>query len=266
MIIKNRKIRYFFFIILFLLIAHIFYVALAEIVLEKRIENARKDMHNIRNAIRVFSADWSQFPVSDDVFTSGSVYHQRYCNDPGQRIDSDMLLLLEGFSLKAWAAQAKGIELCESIYNEKKYYSNPEAHQKIQDMIGPSPKDYWWAPYEELDRGRLYGYRKLTTPRAYLKYIPEDPFSKDPPFLYRYGAIMQEGESFTNFMWILLGNGPDGDVDIRPEYIANDEKGDLVIYDNYPFKGEPESFWDIVYDPTNGVQSNGDLVLSSLFK
>jgi len=90
----------------------------------------------------------------------------------------------------------------------------------------------------------------VTTPLAYIIELPPDPFTVETgktPLLFRYAT---DGKT----CWILASNGPDGDADVN------------VILFPAPqvANGKPEifraRFGDLLYDPSNGIASNGDLV------
>ena len=75
----------------------------------------------------------------------------------------------------------------------------------------------------------------LTTPVAYLDALPRDPFQTDAPRFYRYENVTENeprGEAWVQF--ILHGVGPDGEWS--------------------------QPLGSIVYEPSNGLRSSGDLV------
>ncbi len=91
---------------------------------------------------------------------------------------------------------------------------------------------------------------KLTTPIAYLREIPGDPFNGDYPLKcgITKTAKGEKGKPLIVF-WSI---GPDGypDLDInRIDEFAG-------MYPDEPEKG----FWDYTYDPTNGTDSDGDII------
>jgi hypothetical protein len=84
----------------------------------------------------------------------------------------------------------------------------------------------------------------LTTPIAYLTRIPRDPFVAPAwqPWAYRR---FEAGDplSETYGAYVISSWGPDGDRDFSPEQ-------------------PPASPWEVLFDPTNGSTSNGDLIQS----
>jgi hypothetical protein len=82
----------------------------------------------------------------------------------------------------------------------------------------------------------------LTTPIKYLENIPLDPFQQ-PPQDYRYFVDDEK--------WILASVGPDTIADTSPP--SSEDAPDTLI----------ENFQSLKYDPTNGIQSQGDVILVS---
>jgi type II secretion system protein G len=102
--------------------------------------------------------------------------------------------------------------------------------------------------------------RHVTTPVAFITSLPEDPFPPRnmPPMWararsYRYGS-MPIASAATR--WALASDGPD---------LRNDTQ-DLTFYPGYSpglfYGGDPEFPW-VLYDPTNGTLSQGDLFRGS---
>ncbi|MFB3896261.1 MAG: HEAT repeat domain-containing protein [bacterium] len=80
----------------------------------------------------------------------------------------------------------------------------------------------------------------LTTPVAYISYIPLDPYHETTPTFYRYYTPPTGSE------WMLASDGPDQITDI-----------DLSQVHYNPFQSENLKPYN--YDPTNGIISKGDL-------
>lgn len=95
----------------------------------------------------------------------------------------------------------------------------------------------------------------LTTPVDYISSLPHDAFfSKMYLSIYRYGAMDIEAAS----RWILAGVGPDRTPSIDP----------IEFYPGYQpglFMGQVSGFDYMIYDPTNGTISWGDVVRASDF-
>lgn len=81
--------------------------------------------------------------------------------------------------------------------------------------------------------------RVLTTPVAYISYIPAEPFSKTTIAPYRY-YTPPSGQA-----WMLASDGPDQITDI-----------DLSQVQYNPFQAD--KLKPFSYDPTNGLMSKGD--------
>ncbi len=100
-------------------------------------------------------------------------------------------------------------------------------------------------PYAEL--------RPLTTPVSYIAAIPQDPF-RVPNADYRSTTSNYDytsyGESKCRSDWLLHGLGPDTDEDI-----------DVGSY--YP--GTQGLFRRLLYNPSNGTVSSGDVIHTSWF-
>ncbi len=97
----------------------------------------------------------------------------------------------------------------------------------------------------------------MTTPIAYLTSIPRDPFKSvdergHGPWrsgVYIYGALPLDKPS----RWIVGSDGPDRRLNMDPL--------DFVFYPGYS-----EDFPLVLYDPTNGTISKGDIVRASDFQ
>lgn len=94
----------------------------------------------------------------------------------------------------------------------------------------------------------------LTTPVSYLTTIPKDPFKSEDPGghgpgrwgLYAYGAMPLENAS----RWILASDGPDRRL--------NCNRMDIGFY-----PGSDSDTEYLIYDPTNGTISAGDILRAS---
>lgn len=103
-----------------------------------------------------------------------------------------------------------------------------------------------------LPRRRL---EPLTTPVAYLSVLPADPFGvRLFRGLYRYGAMDLAAAS----RWMMASAGPDLIPSTDP----------IEFYPGYApglFMGAVPDFDYMIYDPTNGVISRGDIIRVSDF-
>lgn len=95
------------------------------------------------------------------------------------------------------------------------------------------------------------GLRSLTDPVAYLTSIPEDVFSLRGRS-YRYGGAPPARPH----RWILVSQGPDQQVHTRSLY--------MYPGINSPYINDPDNTFPlIIYDPTNGITSRGDIIRAS---
>ena len=82
-----------------------------------------------------------------------------------------------------------------------------------------------------------------------------DPFSEHREFLfYRYSNTPNE-------LAVIGSRGPDRDIDFLSEFIELTEKTDQEIF-WYWLLGQRmnKQFIELIYDPTNGTISNGDII------
>jgi hypothetical protein len=80
----------------------------------------------------------------------------------------------------------------------------------------------------------------VTTPIAYIAFLPADPFVEQPNLTFGYYAPPNG--------WIVWSAGPDGIFDL-----------DWTVYDPAKPQPQPEILARYTYDPTNGVVSPGDI-------
>lgn len=98
----------------------------------------------------------------------------------------------------------------------------------------------------------------LLVPIAYLTSIPGDPFSPGASLSYMQ-YICQDSNGRRNTMYIIQSHGPDGDIDLpidefRPVLDSSGRK-----FDPAQKYGLPRPFLTYMFDPTNGVNSDGDI-------
>ena len=103
--------------------------------------------------------------------------------------------------------------------------------------------------------------KALTTPVPYIKELPADKFSPEERRQgYRYGAMDLDRAT----RWLLAGRGPDRDRDTDPvEFYPGFNP---LLFIGLYFAPDTESharFDYMIYSPTNGTISNGDLYLAS---
>lgn len=103
--------------------------------------------------------------------------------------------------------------------------------------------------------------RPLTTPVAYLQALPQDPFDGEGRFrMYRYGAMdLNRADRY-----ILASQAPDRNLnseplDFYPGYREGLFLGEVILF----IDGEPKRFDYLLYSPTNGSISRGDILTAS---
>lgn len=113
----------------------------------------------------------------------------------------------------------------------------------------------------DIDSRGVWQLRPLTTPVAFITSLPPDPFLPPlvPEFLYgprktyRYTSYPISPEPAT--IWSLASNGPD---------LLNDTRGVYRGYSPFLFYGGDPYLRDwVLYDPTNGTVSRGDVFRAS---
>lgn len=129
----------------------------------------------------------------------------------------------------------------------RKHLSEPEIRELIADKKLP------WIDAEE---------------QTYQKYvhIPEDPFAlPGTDRLYRYGLSpgkigrLLDNLLFKSAGFVIAGNGPDGRADFDVTRFDAEISTATGKFD--PFLGMGRNPIDLVYDPTNGAHSSGDIIL-----
>lgn len=129
-------------------------------------------------------------------------------------------------------------------------------------ITGEGRGDEWFQPMEF-----------LTTPISYITTLSADPFAhapQDPSFNYPYRYIVPrqpypiDGQSQIYYdirpyvgEWMVWSQGPDIFSYIAQELLA-------IRWGGATAQSFNESFIDRIYDPTNGVQSSGDIYRSQL--
>jgi type II secretory pathway pseudopilin PulG len=110
----------------------------------------------------------------------------------------------------------------------------------------------------------VQGLASLNGPTAYLAALPRDPFMSSPEMIYYYRYNPGGGYSY-----IIVSAGPDGDIDFT-DYLSQ-----ISLLPSTPTseKHEPDSslvdalfnkyLTTRIYDPTNGLNSDGDVITLS---
>jgi hypothetical protein len=111
----------------------------------------------------------------------------------------------------------------------------------------------------------------LSTPVAYIRAYPRDPFTGDS-----FGYWSGLAEYDTHIEWagayVLSSAGPDGDHDVDQREVFRECNALLETQETIPAnwthqerrRALPAAILNGLYDPTNGLRSNGDLVWISL--
>lgn len=213
----------------------------SEMSTEAKVELVKNDLRQMATAIEARFVDNSSYLVPDEVFVPGSIFAQRYGVDP------EVIALWNQLPMEK--RPTYGLRKQEKQFTESEQALWEQIKQKVGDDIHK---------YQNLERNRCLGFQILTTPIAYLSRIPRDPFNKNFTGLYQYGTPqVRDGWSP---LWMLVSNGPDEDADIDAARVVLDEDQSLWHYYSYPFEGTRRRLEELIYDPTNGVVSGGDLV------
>ena len=123
--------------------------------------------------------------------------------------------------------------------------------------------DYDFYPPAALGRGAQgRPLMRLTTPTAFLQALPADPFRPKTrpgeerprvrPRDFDYGATPLAGAT----LWALASFGPDRRDDTRPFSLYPGYSAELLT-------GQKEGYDYLVYEPTNGTISRGDVIHAS---
>ena len=113
------------------------------------------------------------------------------------------------------------------------------------------------------------GMMVLTTPVSYVSTLPKDPFSlaRGGDKTYSYFPYLS-----LDHKWIIISVGPDGDADCEMYLSDLEENGPSVHAASIgghrilmSSREAQEFIRKFSYDPTNGVVSDGDVILSDGF-
>lgn len=120
--------------------------------------------------------------------------------------------------------------------------------ERVKSAFIPPARGSW---------NRFKNFAALTTPTAYLPEVPRDFFSPDGNLPYRYGV------GPLSYPWILASNGPDGDEDLDVnQFCLHTSRHSSKSYHDYDsvYYGYEKPLVEYMYDPTNGMKSNGDII------
>ena len=143
----------------------------------------------------------------------------------------------------------------ESYHVDHNTYINPWYNGRGE---APPPEQETWTGYWLVlngEGGNSGGGWQLTTPIAYLTAIPDDPFWIKHGQQY-YGvafhrcSVLYWGVLKANLPW-----GPPPWDSFGKKYILESCGPDIA---QHGF-GDPDSYGNFIYDPTNGVVSGGDI-------
>ena len=221
--------------------------------IKEKLDLANQDMKLVISSINAFVCDWSGSLAPDQVFIPGSVYAQRYGTDAEVLRLWEQVPRLKKMDLCLGTNETFGAWLTEAEYG---LITCVEARLASQGGMAKGT-------FFELEKYRAYHLERLTTPMAYVSTVPKDPFGNPLGRPYRFGTIIDKKKlNIFEYPPLVISNGPDGRVDVRPELLELGPDGKLFQYSEYPFKGEPRPISDFIYDPTNGSLSSGDIVQS----
>lgn len=105
------------------------------------------------------------------------------------------------------------------------------------------------------------GLKALNAPTAYLASLPSDPFSSNGNHTYVY--YYEPGYPYN---YILISAGPDGDLDFQEYYLSAvsvPASGGSTPQPQPAENALKEFLQTRVYDPTNGLNSDGDIITLS---
>lgn len=112
------------------------------------------------------------------------------------------------------------------------------------------------------------GLHALDGPIAYLVRIPSDPFSAGEGEEYNYVRTDER-----EHRWLIVSRGPDGDSDLFKELRRRQQQNAPRV--GAPAAEDDPNTWSasmrnlgdligiVMYDPTNGLISNGDIITTS---
>ena len=105
------------------------------------------------------------------------------------------------------------------------------------------------------------GLKALNAPTAYLASLPSDPFLSDGNRTYVY--YYEPGYPYN---YVLISAGPDGDLDFYEYYLSavSSPAGEGATPQPQPAENALKDFLKTrAYDPTNGLNSDGDIITLS---
>ncbi len=218
---------------------------------EEKVTLVEQDMRQLATGFESWYVDRCAYPVPDEAFEQQSLFRERYGIAP------EVADLLRRLPPAPQPGCSSGDDTSSFAQREQELYA------QIQKLTG---EENWLvrSKYGDLLRNRLWYLNALTTPVAYLRNIPHDPFHADFTGRYRYGTDVDVGRDHPIAgAWVLVSDGPDEDKDIDPAYVVINVLGGenrSLLYTEYPFEGLGEPLLHFVYDPTNGTLSSGDIV------
>lgn len=139
----------------------------------------------------------------------------------------------------------------------------PEDNHLSRELNSGLPLTFETQPSIFPKGGIVQYHRCLTTPIAYMRRLPGDPFNHGRQYAY---ASFRASSRSMNFMAILSSPGPDGKTDLPLEELR-DRIEDYRNAKHAPWRMSPSDRGVIrqwidpfLYDPTNGTLSRGDLL------
>lgn len=221
-----------------------------------KMEQTQENLIFLVNATIVYGNFYPMDPIADWACRDAKRRDEVYNNYRGQ---SSHVKMASQMLTAEWNSHFDALKINGLYYAEK--------HDKFVKYVGP----FW----DELNTAVLSG-------EAFL-----DPFGPEDgePWLLNYYNTY--GWNYGTFFWISVG--PDGRPDIFPFVQRQDgvyldregkeitdpdvilETGNLAVSNGKTINGKSLSYWDcifgatvdtnLIYDPTNGMMSNGDIVV-----
>jgi type II secretory pathway pseudopilin PulG len=122
-----------------------------------------------------------------------------------------------------------------------------EEHKVLMMAISHYQVDFNATPSNEM------GLKALNNSTKYITSIPHDPFSPGQSFEYLYLS-----RASSKVKYIIVSAGPDGDVDLMQFFKQVSQQ--VFISAESQEDSLDKALQNLTYDPTNGVNSNGDIV------
>lgn len=264
----KRKIRILLILTagLLAILALVFMPLLHSWLLRSKIRRSARDIYILHLAIELKSNDFGGTPLYPDFAFESMEARKRYLIP----VDLDQSVVDQ-----LGRPVVKGDEIFTAIHHWNANHFNVRdvnaaAFQMRQRQwrvfVGGIPYlDYATMVYEKkITALNVFQGGSAPLPSGRRQGVPRDPFgAAESDWLYRYGltpnTIKLPRQSFFSQLWVVAGNGPDGDADIDVRQFRIGAAGQPVVSD--PKTGRERSLLTLTYDPSNGTVSDGDIFL-----